>query len=314
MVKRKVIIDTDCGSDDAVAIAMALNDPGVEILFFTTVCGNVSAEQEAINTLITIEQANTYEPPVYIGCRKPLLRDLVFAYETHGQDGMGDIGLKVNRLKVAEGNGVLKMLEALNEAEEGEIEIIALGPLTNIAVAIMLDPDAMRKVKKIYSMGSAGLGFGNVSPVAEFNIWQDAEAAKITLDFGIPLMFIGWDACLDEAMLNKDDIERIRNCSDLGRFAIECNRQLIELNTERFGEPVLDMADPAAMAAVLYPECIKECDAYYCDVDISQGISYGAVLVDKYHFSGKEPNAEICSALHGDKFKDYLYRMLCNNG
>ena len=123
-------------------------------------------------------------------------------------------------------------------------------------------------------------------------------------------MFIGWDACLDEAMLNKDDIERIRNCSDLGRFAIECNRQLIELNTERFGEPVLDMADPAAMAAVLYPECIKECDAYYCDVDISQGISYGAVLVDKYHFSGKEPNAEICSALHGDKFKDYLYRML----
>jgi purine nucleosidase len=311
MEKRKVIIDTDCGSDDAVAIAMALNDPSVEILFFVTVCGNVSAEQAAVNTLITIEHADTYEPPVYIGCRKPLLRDLVFAYETHGEDGMGDIGLSVNRLEVAEGNGILKMVEALNEADEGEIEIIALGPLTNIAVAMMLDPDAMRKVKKISVMGSAGLGYGNVSPVAEFNIWQDAEAAKITLDFGVPLLFVGWDACLGEAMLNKDDIAKIREGSDLGRFAIDCNRQLIELNTQRFGEPVLDMADPAAMAAILYPECIKECDHYYCDVDISQGISYGAVLVDRCHFLGKEPNAEVCSALDGTKFKDYLYRTLC---
>jgi len=221
MTKRKIIIDTDCGSDDAVAIAMALNDPSVEILFFVTVCGNVSAEQAAVNTLITIEQTNTYEPPVYIGCRRPLLKEPVFAYETHGQDGMGDIGLTVKRLKTAEGNGVLKMIEALREADEGEIEIITLGPLTNIAVAIMLDPEAMRKVKKIYAMGSAGLGFGNVSPVAEFNIWQDAEAAKITLDFGIPLLFVGWDACLGEAMLYKEDIEKIKNGSDLGRFATE---------------------------------------------------------------------------------------------
>ncbi|WP_312641916.1 nucleoside hydrolase [Hydrogenoanaerobacterium sp.] len=313
MDKRKIIIDTDCGSDDAMAIAMALNDPSVEILFFTTVHGNVSAEQAAINTLITIEHSGSYEPSVYLGCQKPLLRESVFAYETHGKDGMGDIGLKVKKLSIAEGNGVLKILDALRDSEAGEIEIITLGTLTNIAVAMMLDPDAMRKVKRISMMGSAGLGYGNVSPVAEFNIWQDAESAKIVLDFGVPLLFVGWDACLGEAMLHKDDIEKIRTGSDLGRFSIDCNRQLMELNTKRFGEPVLDMADPAAMAAILYPECIRECDDYYCDVDISKGISYGAVLVDRCHDMPNKPNAAVCSALIGERFKEYLYRTLCES-
>ena len=109
--RKKLIIDTDCGSDDAMAIAMALRDPGYEILCFTTVTGNVDARQAALNTLFTIEAAGTYEPPVYIGCELPLLVPFVGAAETHGQDGMGDMGLVPKRLKVAEGNGVLKIAE-----------------------------------------------------------------------------------------------------------------------------------------------------------------------------------------------------------
>ena len=109
MTKQKLIIDTDCGSDDAMAIAMALNDPRYEILFFSIVSGNVHASQAAINTLTTIEYAGSYEPPVYIGCGEMLIRDLVYARETHGEDGMGDIGLKPQRLSVSNGNGVLKV-------------------------------------------------------------------------------------------------------------------------------------------------------------------------------------------------------------
>ena len=191
MDKRKIIIDTDCGSDDAMAIAMALNDERYEILFFTAVSGNVHAHQAARNTLTTIEHAGTYEPPVYIGCTEMLLKKLEYAYETHGQDGMGDIGLAPKRLTVSPGNGVIKILEALQAHAPGTIDIITLGTLTNIALAMRLAPDTMRRVGRIVSMGTAGLGAGNVSPVAEFNIWQDAEAARIVTEFGVPLVYVG---------------------------------------------------------------------------------------------------------------------------
>lgn len=311
MEKRKLIIDTDCGSDDAMAIAMALNDPNYEIIMFTTVSGNVILEQATKNTLTTLEYTNTYFPPVYEGCKDMLVRDWVGASETHGNDGLGDLGYVPKKLKVSEGNGVLKMLEALRNNPEKTIDIVALGPLTNLAVAIKLDPNTMKRVNRVVVMGTAGLGTGNVSPVAEFNIWQDAEAAKIVTEFGFEnLMYVGWDACIDEAMLEEDEINAIRNSSELGKFVIDSNITLMNMNKDRFKRPCLDMADPAAMAAALYPECIKDCDKYYCEVDISNGPSYGGVLVDIYRFSGKKENAYICSKLHVDKYKKYLLEKL----
>ena len=309
--KKKIIIDTDCCADDAMAIAMALNDPAYEIVMISTVSGNVHVDQATINTLTTIEYADTYEPPVYKGLDKMLLKELIYAHETHGNDGMGDIGLVPKRLKAQEGNGVLKMLECLRNSEKGEIDIIALGPLTNIAMAIRLDYEAMKKAGRIVIMGTAGLGAGNVTPVAEFNIWQDAEAAKIVTESGLDtIIYVGWDACLGESMLNPQEIDKIRNGSALGKFAIDCNKDLMEMNKERFGDAYLDMADPSAMAAALYPECIEKCEKYYCEVDVSDGPSYGSVLVDVNYFSGKEPNVYICSKLYPDKYKEYIYRTL----
>lgn len=308
---KKIIIDTDCGSDDAMAIAMALNDPNYEILMFSTVSGNVCMEQATTNTLTTIEYADTYEPPVYKGCDKMLVKELIYAHETHGNDGMGDIGLAPKRLKPAEGNGVLKMLELLRNSEPGEIDIVALGPLTNIAIAIRLDYEAMKKAGRLVIMGTAGLGVGNVSPAAEFNIWQDAEAAKIVVESGLEnIIFVGWDACLGDSMLNPEEIKTIRESGELGKFAIDCNKDLMQMNIDRFGDAYLDMADPSAMAAALYPECIENCDKYYCEVDTSNGPSYGAVLVDVNFFSGKEPNVYICSKLYPDKYKKYIYKTL----
>ena len=309
--RKKIIIDTDCGSDDAMAIAMALNDPDYEVLMCVAVSGNVHVDQAALNTLTTIEYAKSYEPPVYKGCGKMLLKELIYAHETHGNDGMGDIGLVPQRLKVQDGNGVLKMLEALRASEEGEIDIVALGPLTNLALAIRLDYETMKKAGRIVIMGTAGLGAGNVTPVAEFNIWQDAEAAKIVVESGLEeIIFVGWDACLGDSMLNPQEIEKIRTGSELGKFAIDYNRCLLEMNRERFGDYYLDMADPSAMAAALYPECIDQCEKYYCEVDVSNGPSYGSVLVDSNFFSGKEPNVFICSKLDAQKYKKYIYKTL----
>lgn len=309
--RKKIIIDTDCGSDDAVAIAMALNDPKYEIQMITTVSGNVPMLQATKNTLTTIEYAGTYEPPVYMGSDMMLLRQLSYAYETHGSDGMGDIGFAPKKLKPSEGNGVIKMIEALRNSKDGEIDIIAIGPLTNIALAIRLDYEAMKKAGRIVIMGTAGLGDGNVTPVAEFNIWQDPEAAKIVTESGLKeIIFVGWDACLGDSMLNPKDIEKIRTGSALGRFAMDCNKNLLEMNRERFGDDYLDMADPSAMAAALYPECIERCDKYYCQVDTSNGIGYGAMMVDKNSVLGKEPNIYICSKLFPDKYKEYVFRTL----
>jgi len=309
--KKKIIIDTDCGSDDAMAIAMALNDDAYEIQMFSTVSGNVNAEQATLNTLTTIERAGTYEPPVYAGARKMLLKELVYAHETHGNDGMGDIGMKPERLQAEEGNGILKMLELLRGSKQGEIDIVTLGPLTNIAIALRLDEDTMRKAGRIVMMGGAGLGRGNVSPVAEFNIWQDAEAARIVLEAGLDnLIFVGWDACLGDCLLNPEEIDKIKNSGALGKFTIEINRVLMEMNRERFGGNFLDMADPAAMAAALYPECIEECDQYFCEIDTSAGPDYGNLLVDVNRFSEKKPNAFICSKLNPRKYKDYIFKML----
>ena len=150
-----------------------------------------------------------------------------------------------------------------------------------------------------------------MTPLAEFNIWQDAEAAKIVVEAGIEtLVMVGWDACLGDAMLIPSEIEEIRNSGPLGKFAIDCNRQLMVLNSQRFGDNYLDMADPAAMAAALYPECIEACDKYYCEVDISSGPGYGNVVVDRRRATGNEPNVYICSKLHADKFKDYMCKTL----
>lgn len=309
--KKKLIIDTDCGSDDAMAIAMALNDPNYEILFMTTVSGNVAVKQATTNTLTTIEYAQTYEPPVYVGSDKMLLRDLFYAHETHGADGMGDIGLVPKHLKPTEGNGVIKIIEALNESEDKEISLIVLGPLTNIALAIRLDYEAMKKAQRIVVMGTAGDGHGNVTPVAEFNIWQDAEAAKIVTESGLEnITYVGWSACLGDAMLNPQEIEKIRRGSNIGKFAIDCNKNLLEMNRERFGDNYLDMADPSAMAAALYPECIEKCEKYYCEVDVTNGPSYGNMLVDFDNVTGRTPNAYICSKLHADKYKGYIYKTL----
>lgn len=309
--RRPVIIDTDCGSDDAMAIAMALNDPGYEIKMFTTVSGNVPVDQAVDNVLTTIEHAGTYEPPVYRGSRDMLFNELVYAYETHGHDGMGDLGLRPHRLHVSEGNAVIRMLEALEDGEPGSIDVIALGPLTNIALAIKLAPVTMARARRIVTMGGTGFGPGNVTPAAEFNVWQDAEAARIVVESGLPdIMFVGWDACLGDCMLDPTEIGDIRDSGDLGRFAIDCNRNLMELNRRRFGRPCLDMADPAAMAAALHPSCIAECDAYYMQVDSCGGPGYGATIIDRDRFTGNEPNVRICSRLHPARYKSYIYRTL----
>lgn len=309
---RKFIIDTDTASDDAFSLVMALRDPDVEVVAITTVAGNVPLETCTKNALISVEMARTYIPPVYEGISGPLFREkVVSAEDTHGSDGLGDVGYGdiIPALKKKKEHAVNAMIRIIEEDHDG-LELIAIGPLTNVAAAICLAPETMKKLKMITIMGSAGLGFGNVSPLGEFNIWADAEAADVVFKSGIPLTVVGWDACLGDAVLSLDDIQEFLDTkSPSAEFCIKCNETLMQLNEKRFGERVIDLADPVAVAAATYPLCVKTYVNAFAAVELV-GDNYGEVVVDHVGVSGNEPNCRFVTKMHSKQLKNYLKKTI----
>ena len=311
MDKRKLIVDTDCGSDDAMAIAMALRDENYEIVMFSTVSGNVRVKQATSNLLTVLKTVDTYYPPVYMGSNEMLKRDFVGAADTHGDDGMGDLDLVDYSLEANEGDGVEMILKTLRENDDKSIDLITLGPLTNIAKAIMKDPDTMRRIRSVVSMAVTEEAGGNVTDFAEFNVWQDAEAFKVVIDYGFEdITFVAWDASLGDAVLREKDIEEIRSLSELGRFCMDINVTLMKLNRDRFHEDILDMADPAAMFVALYPEKMEECQLCHLNVDLNEGERYGYVDIDYEGKHSEWPTAKLCIRLSAEAYKKYIHQQL----
>ena len=167
---RRIIIDTDTGTDDAVAIIMALRDPDVKVEAITTVQGNVSMDRATVNALMSIEAAETYQPPVYKGFALPIVKevDLSLNLLGHGEDGMGDIGLPPPKIKAEDEHAVDFLIRYIEE-NPYELEIVTIGPVTNLAWVCHRSPGTLSKVKKIYMMMGSGLWPGNTTPLAEGN-------------------------------------------------------------------------------------------------------------------------------------------------
>lgn len=314
---RKIIIDTDCGSDDAVAMMMALKSNEVHIEAITTVCGNVPLELATQNALMTIEVTNGQKPPLFIGACKPLMRDLVTAVNVHGEDGMGDLDLIHPSITPEKEHAVDAILRIVGSYPD-EIEIVTIGPVTNIALAIMKDPMTMKKVKHIYSMGTAGFGRGNTTPVAEFNVYVDAEAYDIMLKSNISMTIIGFDVCLGDAALNKSDMDMLlTSCKEEAAFAVQCNRSLLEYNLKRSGEHIVDLPDAVAMGVVLWGEIVTDSAECYCKACTIDPNTYGQVIVDDGSvlavndgFVGHTPNAIVCKSIDNMIFKSKMFRLL----
>ena len=219
--RRKILIDTDTASDDAVALIMALRSPLVEVLAITIVAGNCSAEQATLNALYTAELCNS-EVPIYTGAAAPLQRTLETAHWFHGVDGLGDHGYAPSH-RTAEPTHAVDAILATALANPG-IEIITLGPLTNLALALQRDPTIVDKISRCVVMGGAPCCEGNVTPAAEFNIWVDPEAAQIVFRSGLPIEMIGWQLCRNDAALNATEIAEVLALNTpLADFAIRCN-------------------------------------------------------------------------------------------
>jgi len=302
---RRFLIDTDTASDDAVALVMALNRSDVQIEAITVVAGNVPLELGVQNALYTVERCGA-QVPVYEGCEKPLLRPLETAQFVHGQDGMGDIGLPLSGRKPADGDGVEVTIDTISHFA-GDITLVTLGPLTNVAVALLRDPSIACKVKECVVMGGIGLGHGNVVPAAEYNVWVDPEAAKIVFESGLPIKMVGWDVSQKFATFGAKDAEALRRVSPLGAFCVDIQRCLREFGVNQLKLDGFDLPDPIAMAVALDPEVATMTKRLHVDIETKSELTRGATVVDHLGITGKEPNAEVVLEASRERFLHLLY-------
>ncbi len=313
---RKFIIDTDTGSDDAVAIMLGLLSDEVEVVGMTTVCGNVSLQLATQNALMTKEICSS-SANVYKGVSKPLFKERAETESVHGKDGMGDMDLIHPKTKASEIHAVDFILDTVKN-NPNEIEIIAIGPVSNIALAILKDAQTMRKVKRIYSMGTAGFGHGNATAVAEFNVFIDAESYKIMLDSKIPITIIGFDLCLGDSALNKEELETLKNSGEIGKFVSNCTSQLLQYNLKRNNKYQVDLPDAVAIAVALWDDIVlqkAECNCYCC---ITEKATYGQVIIAdsniKYEAADTDYdniNATVIKEIDTKLFKEKMLALLC---
>ncbi len=303
---RKFIIDTDTASDDAVALVMALQDPEIDLRAITVVAGNVPLNQAVQNALYTVELCGK-DTPVYSGCAKPILRDLETAQDVHGADGMGDIGLPLAGRAPAPGHAVDVLRQVIRE-NAGDITLVTLGPLTNVALALLREPELAAHVAHCYIMGGIGEGHGNVTPSAEFNIWVDPEAAKIVFESGMKMTMVGWDISWKYATFDPGQAAEIREIgTPLAKFVVDIQATLTEYAIESSHLAGFDLPDPVTMAVALDPG-IATCRDYRVDVTTGDGLQRGITVVDVLGVMGRGPQMTVATGVDRAAFVDILKR------
>lgn len=274
---RHLIIDTDMGGDDATALLLAAKNPNVTIEGVTVLAGNVSLEQAAQNALMTLEVAGA-NIPVYKGADSSLMARKFELFSVYGKDGMGDVNLIHPKTKAQKKSAVDFILETVKKYPN-EIEIVMLGPATNIALAIEKDAETMRRVKKIWSMGTAGFGPGNATPVAEFNVFKDAEAYKVMLDLGVPVTIIGWDIANNEQLcFNRKILDEMRNSSPAQKFIAVANEKYFGYCHDLQKSDNAPVSDAVLMAAALWDDFVLETTACHASCITAEGETHGQVI------------------------------------
>ncbi|NBO68181.1 MAG: nucleoside hydrolase, partial [Actinobacteria bacterium] len=246
---QKMWIDTDTASDDAVALILALKSKSTEVLGISIVAGNVPIDLGVQAALYTLEMCGA-KTPVHVGAHKPLVRNFSSAQNVHGSDGMGDIGLKLSGRKPTSTHAISEMI-ATFRARPNEIDLVTLGPLTNIALVLSIEPQFAKWVRRCVIMGGTGALPGNVTVASEFNVWADPEAARIVFDSGLPLEMVGWDVSVADAVISDELAVELSNLGKLGNFAMTIQRQVREFCRTETKLDGFDLPDPIAMAVAL---------------------------------------------------------------
>lgn len=239
----RLLIDTDTASDDAVALLLALRTPGVEVEAITVVAGNVPVDQGVQNALYTVELTGKHTP-VYAG----RTGTTHFGHAVHGNDGMGDIGLPLAGREPAPGDAVDALERAIREAP-GELTLVTLGPLTNIAA--LLERGVASLLREVVIMGGTSDEVGNVAPKGEYNVWADTASAAAVFGSGARTTMVGWDVSRKYAVFAPTDWEELRALGPLGTFSVDIQKTLIEFCRTKTKLDGFDLPDPIAMAVAL---------------------------------------------------------------
>lgn len=299
---KKIIFDTDPGIDDACAILLALASPELSVEGLSVVHGNCSLEQATINALSILDLADASHIPVAKGCELPLVQPSLLAPETHGNTGLGYAKLPEPRTRPTVQHGSDFLIERILSSP-GEITLVAIGPLTNVALAIRQEPRIVEAVRELIIMGGAIRYEGNTTALAEFNTYVDPHAAHIVYHAGIPTTLVPLDVTY-QCILTQSDVQRMRQVdSPITRFVEDATRFYMEFHDEFQSIQGCVINDPLALALTFAPElCTYQ--EMPVDVDLSGGISMGKTVGDFYNYGKKPANMKVALGVRARDFID----------
>ena len=287
---QKIIIDTDPGQDDAVAILLALASPELEVLGITAVAGNVPLALTELNARRIVELSGRADVPVFAGCDAPLARKLVTAEHIHGKTGLDGVDLPEPALRLQPGHGADFIVETLRREPAGTVTLVPLGPLTNIATAMARAPDIVPRIRRIVLMGGAYFEVGNVTPAAEFNIYVDPEAARQVFGAGVPLVVLPLDAT-HKALTSREWVGAMAALPNRCGPAVAGWTGFFErYDREKYGSAGAPLHDPCTIAWLLNPG-LFEGREINVEIETEGRFTTGMTVADWWGVTGRSPNA-----------------------
>jgi purine nucleosidase len=300
-----VIIDTDPGQDDAVAILLALASPELEVIGVTAVAGNVPLALTEVNARKICELAGRPDVRVFSGAVRPMVRTLVTAENVHGKTGLDGPILPDPVMPLQKQHAVDFIVETLMSEPAGTVTLCALGPLTNIALALVREPRIASRVRQIVAMGGGYFEQGNVTPAAEFNIYVDPHAARIVFDSGIPITLIPLD-CTHQALTTRARLERFRAMPTRTGVAVAEMLNFFErYDVHKYGFDGGPLHDPCVIAWLLRPGLFQGREVNVA-IECESELTMGATVVDWWRVTNRPANAMVIRSLDADGFFDLL--------
>ena len=305
-----LIIDTDPGADDVVALLLALASPQeLNVLALTTVAGNVRLDKTSRNARLAREWAGREEVPVYAGAPKPLMRTPIYADNIHGKEGMAGVTVYEPQKGLAKGNAVDYLIDTLKTARPHSITIAMLGPQTNLALALIQAPEIVEGIREVVIMGGAHFNGGNITPVAEFNLFADPQAAEVVLKSGVKLTYLPLD--VTHKILTSDarlkQIAALNN--EAGKRVGDILNEYIKADMEHYGIPGGPVHDATVIAYLLKPELFSGRSVNVV-IDSREGPTFGQTIVDWYDGLKAPKNAVWIESGDAQGFFDLLTQRL----
>ena len=308
-MSRNIIIDTDPGQDDAVAILLALASPEVTVLGITAVAGNVPLALTQKNARIVCELAGKPDTLVFAGCDAPLNRKLVTAEHVHGKTGLDGPQLAPPTMPLQDQHAVDWIIDTLRAAPDNSITLCPLGPLTNIATALQRAPDITAAIEEIVLMGGGYFQGGNITPSAEFNIYVDPEAADIVFRAGVPLTVMPLDVT-HKALTTRPRVDAFRAMgTEVGRMTAEWTDFFERFDKEKYGSEDAPLHDPCVIAYLIKPELFTG-RHINVEIETTSELTMGATVADWWRVTDRTPNAMFMGDLDADGFFSLLAERL----